>query len=320
MKSALTSSLLTLLAVSLALAAAAPGLAAPGRPAGPPHELWQKYPLGTKKLAPPSLSPTRPAARRQEPVAPPILVPSSGSEPAGLDVPLWAVLLAALGLSCLIALAGETIVSRARRLALRLRRRLVPVVPPPATDGRLVADAVARLRVTAAAAGYRDPKLVAVIDAAGASAEWRPLALATAVDSWDDPSQPAEAQMTKLSNTDDVPNRVAAVLLAAEEVAEQIRQEAREEAAAIRGEAEKVAAARIEQLTQAAQDQYVKAEAYSWDLRETSQSYAVERRRDADEEAARIVAEAEAQARSVRQAAEAENVGSLTEALSIQRG
>ena len=345
--------LLALVGASLLLvAASSPALAAQSEPPTL-QELWQRYPLGSKKLAPlyrgrpartppASRAPAPAEARVPQPL--PAITASKGSGPA---VPLWAVLLAALAFSCVLALAGEAIAGRMRRSAKRLRRRVVPAAQPlPANEDSLVRAAVERLRAATDALAFQDPKLIAVIDAAGASAEWRPLALSTAVASWDDaegagrPLSPTmEEEMTELKQPNgnrgcvasgEVADRVAAVLLAAEEVAERIRQEAREEASAIRRAAESAASARIQELTQAAREQHEKAEAYSWDLRETSQSYALERRREADAEAERILADAVAQARAIRSAAEAEaggidgsgsadNGAALEEALGVTR-
>jgi hypothetical protein len=338
-------SLLALGAASLAFGATFAGAADAPPPKGL-EELWQRYPLGTKKLAPlkpgtaskpaPPATPA-PASRPALPAppAPPLVAKPSSSGP---PVPLWAVLLAALALSCLLALGGETILARSRRSLRRFRRRVAPAPPPePVFEDGLVVAAVARLREAAEALPVRDARLVAIVDAAGASSEWRPLALATAVEALESenghsPSTIVEEPMSQSKQSNgsrpavdagDVADRVARVLLAAEEVAERIRQQAREEAAVIRGAAESAAAAQILELTQAAREQHEKAEAYYWDLRETSQAYALERRREAEAQAERLVAEAVAQAQAIRAAAEDEARGdgarepqvSLTEAL-----
>lgn len=102
----------------------------------------------------------------------------------------------------------------------------------------------------------------------------------------------------------EVGDAVAGVLRAAEEAAEQIRADARTEAAKIVERAHEDAAARIQELTRAAERARADADEYGQDIRTAVDGYASQQRREAEEEARTIVAEAEGQARAIREAAE----------------
>jgi cell division septum initiation protein DivIVA len=301
---ALSGFLALLITAPNASAAPAPEAARP-KPDPVPAELWEKYPIGSETLeSQPSL--VQPLRR------PPVRLPAqkAAAIPAraassGTTVPLWAVLLAALGLSCVLGLAGEGLASRVKQV-LRPKRpyKVVDESParraesvslpraaavPAAQSEKSLASSLERLRVAAAGIGYEDPKLEAVIDATTTSPEWRPLALATVISSWEEAAvvpighsraaaflQPEEGQTTM--GHSDLGNRVAAVLSAAEEVAERIREEAREEAAAITTKAEQAAAERVKALTREAEQLRAKAE--------------------------KVLAEADAKAKAKREAAE----------------
>jgi hypothetical protein len=171
----------------------------------------------------------------------------TGGHARGTSIPLWAVLLATLALSCVLGLGGESLVGRARRLVRPPRRyesrfregpaertddhqaSPPPTSAPPVEDDGSLSASVKQLR-PAAALWYEAPKLHAVIEPVTTSGEWRPLALATAPSSRDEPaaatlarpqaplSQP-EGGMTMRDGYAAPGNRVAAVLHAAEEVA-----------------------------------------------------------------------------------------------------
>lgn len=312
------------ISIVLALLVASPALAAEGKPpAKPPSALWGKYPLGEQKLqplpksnAPAAPSPRTPQSRQNPPAV-------SSGDTSGSSFPLWAVLLGALALSCVLGLAGESIV---RRLKLLVRppkgyetilaeepeprrpaeaARELPQAPLPARpdlNGASLAVSVSRLEDAVAALGYDDPRLRAVVEAVSVSGEWRPLALATVLSSWDMPATsvqlaPAPQAVSQFEGgmtmgddgyAADLANRVAVVLHAAEEVAARIRDEAREEAAEIRRGAEDAAATRIEHLTQEAKELHAKAEKA---LAE-AEAHARTRRDAAEETALRIEAEA----------------------------
>ena len=91
-------------------------------------------------------------------------------------------------------------------------------------------------------------------------------------------AEPTQEEEGPPRDHEEVGRRVAAVLNAAEQTAEEIRTEARTEAAQIRGQAESDAAARLEEASQ--------------------------RKAEAEEEARATIAEADTEARATRQAAE----------------
>lgn len=118
------------------------------------------------------------------------------------------------------------------------------------------------------------------------------------------PEAPAlEVEEARESHAD-LGDRVSGVIKAAEELAEQIRADAREEAADIKRQAEEAATAHMRQVGQEGDELAAKAEAYASDIRRTGENYASEQRREAEAEAARMVEEGEGQARAMREAAE----------------
>jgi hypothetical protein len=98
-------------------------------------------------------------------------------------------------------------------------------------------------------------------------------------------------------------DRMAGILQAAEEAAEQIKAEARTEAVSIRRRAEEAAAARAGQAKQAAERLRSQANQDAAEIRRTGESGASGQRREADEQAARTLADAENQTRATREAA-----------------
>lgn len=322
MRKALALSTLLALLFSAPSLAASPAPGEPKKPSEPPSSLWGKYPLGNEKLKPlPATRTTAPVRSRSGTPAPaPAETPPtiSSGDTGGTSVPLWAVLLGALALSCVLGLAGESLVGRAKRLvrppkayeptfqdAPAERSDGVQATPEPSGVQPVESDeplpaSVGRLRAAAAALGYDDPKLQAVVEAVTVSGEWRPLALATVLSSWDEPTAAVQFARREVSRSQseggmimgdgyaDLGNRVAAVLHAAEEVAARIREEALEEAAAIRREAEDAATARVEHLTQEAEQLHTKAEKA---LAE-AEAQARARHEVAEEAAARMEAEA----------------------------
>lgn len=102
----------------------------------------------------------------------------------------------------------------------------------------------------------------------------------------------------------DVGETVAGVLRAAEEAAEKIRAEARAQAIEIVEGAQGSASTRIDELTRDAERSRQDADDYAKDIRQAVDSYGSQQRREAEEEARRIVADAEEQARAMREAAQ----------------
>jgi hypothetical protein len=103
----------------------------------------------------------------------------------------------------------------------------------------------------------------------------------------------------------DVGARVAGILEAAEQAAEQIRADALRQAQETMRQAEGNAEVRIEELSSESERLRAEADDYARDIRQAVDSYATQTRREADEEARRLVSEAEEQARATREAAQA---------------
>jgi hypothetical protein len=101
----------------------------------------------------------------------------------------------------------------------------------------------------------------------------------------------------------DLGGRMAGIVQAAEEAAEQIRADARTEAAGIRRRADEAAAARAEQAEQETERLRSQADEDAAEIRRNGESGASAQRREAEEQAARTLADAETQARATREAA-----------------
>jgi hypothetical protein len=99
-------------------------------------------------------------------------------------------------------------------------------------------------------------------------------------------------------------SRVAAVLNAAEEAAETIKDEARRHADEVLRQANADAAARVEDLTREAERVRAEADDYARDIRVAVDSYGTQARREAEEEARKLLSDAEEQARATREAAQ----------------
>ncbi|MGH3023275.1 MAG: hypothetical protein ACRDNI_06425 [Gaiellaceae bacterium] len=102
----------------------------------------------------------------------------------------------------------------------------------------------------------------------------------------------------------DVGDAVAGVLRAAEEAAEKIRRDASAQAIEIVEAAREKATARIDQLTREAERVRHDADDYAGDVRTAVDSYGSQQRREAEEEARKILSDAEEQARATREAAQ----------------
>jgi arylsulfatase A-like enzyme len=100
-------------------------------------------------------------------------------------------------------------------------------------------------------------------------------------------------------------DRVAAVLQAAEEAAEQIQSDAQTAAEQMTRQAEQVSKSLLEEAKSEAQRVRVEADTEAKNTREAVESYATNHRREAEEKAAKALSEADAQARAAREAAEA---------------
>jgi hypothetical protein len=103
----------------------------------------------------------------------------------------------------------------------------------------------------------------------------------------------------------DVGARVAGILEAAEQAAEQVRADALREANETMRRAEANAEVRIGELSREAERVRTEADDYARDIRQAVDSYGTQARREAEEEARKLVNEAEEQARASREAAQA---------------
>jgi archaellum component FlaC len=115
------------------------------------------------------------------------------------------------------------------------------------------------------------------------------------------PDEEAAQSRTDHSSTG---SQVAAVLNAAEEAGETIREEAGRHADELMRQAKADAAARVEELTREAKRIRTEADDYARDIRGAVDSYGTQARRDAEEAARKILADAEEQARASREAAQ----------------
>jgi hypothetical protein len=103
----------------------------------------------------------------------------------------------------------------------------------------------------------------------------------------------------------DIGARVAGILEAAEQAAEQIRSDALRQARETMRRAEVDAEARIDELSREAERVRAEADDYARDIRQAVDSYGTQARREAEEEARNLVGGAEEQARATREAAQA---------------
>lgn len=117
-----------------------------------------------------------------------------------------------------------------------------------------------------------------------------------------DESGQVSGQETRASQT--VSDRVSGVIRAAEELAEQIRADAREEAVQIKSRADEAHAAATKRHAEELDRLRAAAEAEAGEVRRTAEIYATDHRRSAEAGTAKLLAEAEAQARAMREAAE----------------
>jgi hypothetical protein len=239
-------------------------------PAGAPSELWRKFPLGESTVANTSTralrSPTRPAAA------------ISADESSEGERQMLLVGLIALGL--LVVAFGATFLlkSRQRRLVAESRSRLFEIMVQAAPAEERIAQA------QAFAAGLECDKVNA----------HRPRARGEPVNEQAQVKAPKAEASAGSRDYAELGDRVAAVLQAAEEAAEQMRLDARSTADQL-----------LEEAKREAQRVRVEADKDAKNTREAVESYATNHRREAEEKAGKLLTEAEGQARASREAAEA---------------
>lgn len=253
--------------------AQAPALSSTG-PAQPPSELWGRFPLGESTV------------ERTSPATPPSAVVTGDSDE---DMRQTLVIgLVALGLVVLALATLGSLRFRQRRLVEESRQELLAIMalPGPAREK------IGRAQAFAAGLGC---------DMVSAN---RPHARGKQVtDETEVKSSKQEAAATR--GYTEFGDRVAAVLQAAEEAAEQIRSDAQTAAEQMTRQAEQVSKSLLGEAKSEAQRVRVEADTEAKNTREAVESYATNHRREAEEKAAKTLSEADAQARAAREAAEA---------------
>jgi hypothetical protein len=288
----------------VALAAATVDAPAAGeKPAPKPGVLWQEYPLGDKRLTGTTATrpaPTLPATKRGGGQTS-VLTPPDRSQPRSTDgssgsagLPIGSVALGAAG--AVLALAFVTF------LYVRSRRRRVDVYAEAAVAGPLATITLAATRLESRRRARGVEHRLPAWDKSTTKTRRR-AAVTDQLDERVEAGVAGEAKDSRQSHTD-VGDRVAGVIRAAEELAEQIRSDVHQEAAQIKREAEDARGAAMRELASEQDELRAAAEAHAAEIRRTGETYATEHRREAEAEATKLVGEAETQARAMREAAE----------------
>jgi type IV secretory pathway VirB10-like protein len=202
------------------------------------------------------------------------------------------LLVVGLAAAAMLALsAGVTfqLRSRQRRLVTESRRDLLAIMAQPGPAAKRLGQ------VQAFAADLGCDKV----------SDHRPLARGKQVTDESEVRGPEAEAPAATRDYAQLGDRVAAVLQAAEEAAQQIRVEARTAAEQMTRQAEQEARSVLEDSRSEAQRVRVEADTEAKNTREAVESYATNHRREAEEKAARVLSEAEKQARASREAAEA---------------
>jgi hypothetical protein len=286
-------------AVLLASAAAAAlPVSAATAPKPRPSELWSKYPAGRERIEtapaerPRRQAPGRPANPTRQPVDPAPQTPPR----ADSGGPAAAVTAVTAGVVVLLAVV----------LVVRVRRLRRPARPAAEGDGARRAQEVRG-------------QLAAVLGHARAARPARTPVVARAGPGFDTvrarfpqgrntvSSEPENRTNASADAVEEVKagleTRVAGIVEAAKQAAEQIRTDARNEAASIRREVEEAAAARSRAADQEAERLRTDAEREAGELRRRGEGDASQRRREVEEQARKALADADAQARATREAA-----------------
>jgi hypothetical protein len=245
------------------------------RPPQPPAELWGKFPLGESTV------------ETRSPAAQPQTVVFGDDSEDDMRLTLL-VGLAALGLLVLALATLGSLRLRQRRLVEESRQELLAIMalPGPARER------IGRAQAFATGLGC---------DMVSTN---RPRARGKQVT--DEPEVKSPKQEHARSRAyNEFGDRVAAVLQAAEEAAEQIQSDAQTAAEKVTRRAEEISKSLLDEAKSEAQRLRVEADTEAKNTREAVEAYATNHRREAEEKAAKTLAEADAQARAAREAAEA---------------
>ena len=281
-----------------------------------PEELWQEFPLDpavTSSDTPEATTPaaTRPQAERPAAVTGTMPVAEKTPPPAEQTPPatqrtqsvetlagdgdsgatIWLTLaLGAIGGSVLGVFSARSLLARRSR-----RRQSAPDPQPVEMPQEAVVDVNGHQRNAEERTTVLRKRRGKVVPMSNDKDQALPVAEASV-----DTSEP--------SSYGEIGERVAAVLSAAEAAAEQIRTDARRqaetEAEEIRADARRQAEEALEQARQEADGIRAEAAAYETDTHAAVDSFAAERRREAEQQARQQLAHADAQARATREAAE----------------
>jgi hypothetical protein len=251
------------------------------RPARPPSQLWGRFPLGKSTVE-------RTSTRTLRSPSPPAAAIANDDSNSGERLMLVVGLLA---LGMLVPALGALVLlkTRQRRLVAQSREGLLAIIAearPP--EQRLV----------------EIQTFTATLGCDKVSVE-RPRARGEQVKEESQAKSPQQEGPVASRDYTQLGDRVAAVLQAAEEAAEQMRGEAQTAAEQMTREAKQESSSLLESAKSEAQRVRVEADREAKNTREAVESYATNHRRDAEEKAAKMLSEAEAQARASREAAEA---------------
>ena len=290
----------------------------------PPHrrppakglsKLWHAYPLGEPLTTPSTQSRgTTAPPKARKPETPPRR--PTGTKHGGSSFPITAVVVAlAVALLAVLGFAGRRRL-RVGRAGRRMRSGSERDVPNLSREAAGLVREIDRqlgpFLPASADAVARRAGPASVVAPTGQKWDKYNLQRREAVLKRSDDRRDSESEAAGYSSIEDGPRsyseigeRVARVLERAEDLAEQIRAEARAEAELIKQRAEEAGTARAAELEHEIELMRAEAEAYAKQIRETAESYASQLGRTTEEEAAKRITEAEEQATATREAAEA---------------
>jgi hypothetical protein len=321
---------------------AAPALAERGRSAPRPNptKLWKAYPLipreqsfpGTKPAAVARTRIPAPGSSDGRQFSPPLLV----SFALALAILAGGLLLVSRRLPSASALGVAWHSPRARRRAFgarqhrRLSRRrsedLVHRFPDLGGERHDDGSEVVAAAKTAGAVRRKDISTAHSMRGQERNETVNQAKNPTPQSGSDTDKAPADGGRTEVGQAEQVGEQVAAVLVSAEQAAEQIRESARQDAERIRAEAKDQVAATLsetkleaERGRRESEKLRADADAYNKQAREAADRYVTEMREKIDKDIARTRAEVDEQVRGIRRAAELRAKDLETEARARQK-